>query len=105
MEGVLEFNEGHFNEMASGHGISENARKGAIDRVKMIQNHIKNKYVDAMEKHPMANYNSVEERNSAIKNELSFTGHDLEKIFNEKIINPVDNFGKIKYLQAEMGST
>jgi len=105
MEGVLGFNEGHFNEMASGHGISEGSKKGTINRIKMVQDHIKNKYVDAMEKHPMKNYNSVEERNSAIKNEISFTGHDLEQIFNEKIMNSVDKLGKIKYLGSEMGTT
>jgi len=97
MEGVLDFNSKNFHEMASGHGISEGARNGVVDRITMVQNVIKNKYAEAMDKHPMENYNSVEERRAAIKKDIMITGNDISKMFRETVMNPIDKFGKLKY--------
>lgn len=105
MEGILDFNSKNFHEMAGGHGISEGARNGVVDRVKMIQDVIKEKYVTAMENHPPEKYNSVEERNAAIRKDILVTGNDIANMFKNTVMNPIDKFGKVRYTPTVLQDT
>lgn len=100
MEGILNFDVDAFHSMAEKQNISEQARNGVIERVKMIQNQIKKKYINAVNESHSQEFDTVEQRRDWLKERVKFSGNDLSNVIKDNFMSEFDANGEEKYAGA-----